>query len=89
MDANSWSRNLAGQVRPANKFNQFGYAVSGPVYIPGKWNKDRNKLFFLWAQEYVRYRQESTTIQTVPSLAMRNGDFSELLTRPTRSSAPA
>ena len=79
LDANTWSRNLAGQARPANKFNQFGYAVSGPVLLPGSWNKQKNKLFFLWAQEYVRYRQENTSIQTVPSLAMRNGDFSELL----------
>lgn len=81
LDANSWSRNRAGQERPANKFNQFGYSFDGPVYIPGKWNTSRSKLFFLWAQEYVRYRQENTSIQTVPSLAMREGDFSELLDR--------
>ena len=34
LDANTWARNRAGQVRPANKFNQFGYNVNGPVYIP-------------------------------------------------------
>lgn len=79
LDANTWARNLAGQVRPANKFNQFGYNVSGPVYLPRLWNTGRNKLFFLWAQEWVRYRQENTSIQTVPSAAMRTGDFSELL----------
>ncbi len=79
LDANTWARNRAGQVRPANKFNQFGYNLSGPAYLPKTWNTSRTKLFFLWAQEYVRYRQEATSIQTVPSLAMRKGDFSELL----------
>jgi hypothetical protein len=79
LDANSWSRNRANQVRPANKFNQFGYSFSGPVFIPGKWNDDRTKLFFLWSQEWVRFRQHSTSIVTVPSLAMRQGNFSELL----------
>ncbi|MBI4877265.1 MAG: carboxypeptidase regulatory-like domain-containing protein [Acidobacteria bacterium] len=79
LDANTWSRNRAGEDRPANKFNQFGYVIGGPVYVPGRWNTSRSKLFFLWAQEYVRYRQENTSIQTVPSLAMREGDFSELL----------
>ncbi|MFB3827230.1 MAG: carboxypeptidase regulatory-like domain-containing protein [Bryobacteraceae bacterium] len=79
LDANTWTRNRAGERRPANKFNQFGYSIGGPVYVPGKWNTDRSKLFFLWAQEYVRYRQENTSVQTVPSLAMREGDFSELL----------
>ena len=79
LDANTWARNRTGDKRQANKFNQFGYMFNGPVYIPGKWNNDRNKLFFLWAQEYVRYRQDQTSAQIVPSLAMRTGDFSELL----------
>ena len=79
LDANSWSRNRAGEARPANKYNQFGYVVSGPVYIPNRWNTDKNKLFFLWSQEWVRYRQDVTAITTVPTLAMRQGDFSALL----------
>lgn len=41
--------------------------------------RERNKLFFLWGQEYVRYRQDGSSTQTVPSLAMRQGDFSQLL----------
>ena len=79
LDANSWSRNRSGLDREARKFNQFGYVLSGPVYIPGKWNSDKNKLFWLWSQEWVRFRREVTSIRTVPSLAMREGDFSELL----------
>lgn len=79
LDANSWSRNRAGQTREARKFNQFGYMLSGPAYIPGVFNQDRNKLFFLWSQEWVRFRQDVTAQAVVPSLAMRRGDFSELL----------
>jgi hypothetical protein len=79
LDANSWTRNRAGQPREARKYNQFGYIFSGPAYIPNRWNSDRNKLFFLWSQEWVRFRREETSIITVPSLLMRNGDFSELL----------
>jgi hypothetical protein len=80
LDANEWARNRASLPRNAQKFNQFGYNFSGPVFIPNKWNADRNKLFFLWSQEWVRRRRNPTnTPQTVPSLAMRNGDFSELL----------
>ncbi|MEZ5356938.1 MAG: carboxypeptidase regulatory-like domain-containing protein [Bryobacteraceae bacterium] len=79
LDANSWSRNRAGLDKQAERFNQFGYVLSGPVYLPGKWNTDRSKLFWLWSQEWVRRRRESTSIQTVPSAAMRTGDFSELL----------
>lgn len=79
LDANAWSRNRAGQAREANKFNQFGYVFSGPAYIPGKFNQEKSKLFFLFSQEYVRFRQEQTSIQTVPTALMRQGNFSELL----------
>ena len=79
LDANSWQRNVNGQVKPQNTFNQFGYVVSGPVFIPKTFNTDRNKLFFLWAQEYVRYRREVTSTGVVPTPLMRAGNFSELL----------
>ncbi len=79
LDANSWERNRAGQPRESRRFNQFGYILGGPVYLPGRWNTDRSKVFFLWSQEWVRFRRELTSIITVPSLAMRQGDFSELL----------
>lgn len=87
MDANTWARNnsplslLNGQPQPL-RYNQFGYNFSGPVYIPGKFNTDRNKLFFLFGQEWVRYRTASANTGTVPSLLMRQGNFSELLTTP-------
>ncbi len=79
LDANSWSRNRAGQPVSAQRYNQFGYVASGPIYIPGAFNTDRSKLFFLWSQEWIRRRSESTSIVVVPSMAMRSGDFSELL----------
>ncbi len=87
MDANTWARNLAplallnSQPQPL-KYNQFGYNVSGPVFIPGKFNANRNKLFLLFGQEWVRYRTSpvnATGGAVVPSIKMRTGDFSELL----------
>jgi hypothetical protein len=61
------------------RYNQPGYNVSGPVIIPGtNFNRDRNKLFWLWSQEWVKFRREQTTNIRVPTLRMRNGDFSEL-----------
>jgi hypothetical protein len=79
LDANTWAQNRAGVARPARRFNQFGYVVDGPITIPKVFNKDRNKAFFLWSQEWVRFRQFSSSTQTVPSELMRQGNFSELL----------
>ena len=82
LDANSWSRNaspLAEQnSKPADyTFHQFGYDIGGP--IPGKFNANRDKLFFFWAQEWIHNPRTGTNTGTVPTAAMRNGDFSELL----------
>jgi hypothetical protein len=61
------------------RYNQFGYSLSGPVLIPGTdFNRDRNKLFWLWGQEWVRQRSTGNTTTRVPTLKMRQGDFSEL-----------
>jgi hypothetical protein len=84
LDANTWTRNLspdpAQNRAPAPfRFNQFGFDIGGPVFIPGKLNSNRSKLFFFWAQEWIRRRQDDTGTGTVPTVAMRNGDLGELL----------
>jgi Carboxypeptidase regulatory-like domain len=85
LDANTWARNrtlgrtdISGSPQ-AFRYNQFGYNINGPIYIPGKFNADRNKLFFLWGQEWVRRRQAETALDVVPTALMRQGNFSELL----------
>jgi Carboxypeptidase regulatory-like domain len=84
LNANTWSRNRSGDPRlsasaPSQRYNQYGFAVGGPIFVPGKFNTDRSKLFFFWGEEWAHRRQEVTNTLTVPSLAMRRGDFSELL----------
>ncbi|MDZ4797936.1 MAG: carboxypeptidase regulatory-like domain-containing protein [Bryobacteraceae bacterium] len=81
LDANSWSRNRrpATNFVPALRFHQFGYNINGPVTIPKVFNKNRQKVFFLFAQEYVRRRFTDTLQNRVPTEAMRAGNFGELL----------
>ncbi|MCA1577971.1 MAG: carboxypeptidase regulatory-like domain-containing protein [Acidobacteria bacterium] len=84
LDANSWGRNASNNPDLARKpapftYNQFGYSFSGPLALAGKTSESRTKLFFFWAQEWIRWRRFDTSIQTVPTVKMRRGDFSELL----------
>ena len=86
-DANTWTRKQADPVtdpsialHPAPfRYNQFGWNLNGPIYIPGHFNTSKSKLFFLAGQEFLRFRQNSTQTGTVPTTLMRQGDFSELL----------
>jgi hypothetical protein len=80
-NANTWTRNhTPGQTDSAPiTYNQFGYNIGGPFYIPNKFNSDKSKIFWYWGQEWVRYRYTDSANWTVPSTLMRQGDFSELL----------
>ena len=81
LNANTWQRNKAGLERQAFRYNQFGWNVNGPIFVPGHFNKDRSRLFFLLGQEWVKYNHDDTSSPTlkVPTALMRTGDFSELL----------
>src|SRR5215475_11170784 len=88
LNANTWARNanLLTQSAAPFHYNQFGFNVGGPLYIPGKFNTSKSKLFFYWGEEWLKYNfQESGSslggagLLLVPSLKMRQGDFSELL----------
>ena len=76
LQANTWSRNRSTSTVENSgaapfEFKQYGYSVGGPIL--------KNRLFFFGAQEWANYKATSTAIITVPTMAMRQGDFSELL----------
>jgi len=78
--ANDFFGNSRGQVRPTTFSNRFGGSLTGPVYIPKLYN-GRDKTFFTFGFEGIRDsrpRYDSTT-PSVPTQAMKNGDFSALL----------
>jgi hypothetical protein len=88
LQANQWGRNRSGGTQAEGPapfdYKQYGYSFGGP--IPGELFKD--KLFFFGAQEWVDFFQVATNTATVPTLKMRNGDFSELLGANPFFSAP-
>src|SRR5260370_1513530 len=87
-NANTWTRNHTADVpgllpfstASPIRFNQYGYNIGGPLYIPNQFNRDTNKFFWYWGQEWVKYRFTDTSNWNVPTDLMRQGDFSELLT---------
>ena len=67
---------------PKNIFNEFGFNVGGPVYIPHILT-GRKKLFFFQNFERTTRRQLITGLVTVPDSAMMGGDFSEAASLPS------
>lgn len=67
-------------ANPRSRKNDFGGTIGGPVYIP-KLYDGKNRTFFFFNQEI--YRNVVSTAGnfiTLPTDAMRGGNFSELLT---------
>ncbi len=62
------------------KWNQYGFTLGGPLSIPKLFNA-KDRLFFLTNFEGFNERQTSNSLYSVPTLAMRNGDFSSVLSR--------
>lgn len=81
LNANSFLNNALGFKKPEDSQNDFGGNIGGPVWIPKIYN-GRNRTFFFFNYEGYRFSQSETVTVSVPTLRMRSGDFSELLTDP-------
>ncbi len=64
----------AGAAPPLH-FNDFGGVIGGPVFIPKKFNTEKNKLFFFYSQEWKYDHEGTTNNNTVPTVAERQGNF--------------
>jgi len=54
-------------VKAPLRYNDFGWTLGGPVWIPGVFNRNRDKLFFFAGQEYKRLRTSTQQNVTVPT----------------------
>jgi Carboxypeptidase regulatory-like domain len=70
LNANFFFNNRTGQPRPPVKQNQYGAAVGGPIL--------HDKTFFFFSWEGFSIRQAIPLLTTVPTDAMKAGDFTGL-----------
>lgn len=66
--------------------NNYGGSIGGPVYLPkkifgpiGGYNEDKTRTFFFFTTDNFRRASASSSFITLPTLKMRQGDFSEYL----------
>ena len=60
---------------PVDKEHNFGFSLGGPVYFPKLYN-GKGKTFFHVSLEWYRLNQAITNPISVPTAAMKGGDFS-------------
>ncbi|MDX2150081.1 MAG: carboxypeptidase regulatory-like domain-containing protein, partial [Bryobacteraceae bacterium] len=79
LNANTWRNNFEGRARQRRRQNWAGYNVGGPVLLPfTDFNRNRDKLFFFFAQEWQRQLVPNALRSVnVPTALERQGDFSQ------------
>jgi len=75
-DARPYGFTTVAPVSAPFKWNQYGFTVGGPVWIPKVFN-GKNRLFFMSNYEDFRLRQQTQTVYTTFPAAFRSGDFSQ------------
>ncbi len=85
-DAQLWQNNRNGrnalnvpisQISPY-RFNVETYSIGGPVFIPKVFNRQKNRLFFFWSQEYTgQFVTGGIQNKYTPTALERNGDLSQ------------
>lgn len=67
-------------TKPVDHQNEFGFTIGGPISIPHLFD-GHDKLFFFATYDRLHSRAAPNyTSTSIPTAAMRNGDFRELLT---------
>jgi hypothetical protein len=89
LNANDWLYNVKGNYangqpvlpKPETKYFYPGFNIGGPLIIPKtNFNKSREKLFFFFGTEYYKQDVDNGVYEAVvPTAAMRQGDFSQML----------
>jgi hypothetical protein len=65
------------------RYNNFGYNIGGPVWIPRLYNRGHDKTFFFFSEEFRRQRGVSVLSGLYPTDAQRSGIFTTAIKDPT------
>jgi hypothetical protein len=61
--------------RAIERYNNYGFTIGGPLYIPKVYNTAKNKTFFFWSEEWRKVTSPQTTTLTTPTAAELGGMF--------------
>jgi hypothetical protein len=76
LNANTYFNNLAHVPKGGMRYADFGFYLSGPVWIPKVTNRKNAKTFFFFGQEYLRSANSvQQNVTNLPTLAQRQGNF--------------
>lgn len=77
-NANSWTNNRSGVAIAKSRYQNPGGTFSGPVLLPWlPFNKQRNKMYFFYAEDWIHNKNQATQSYTMPTSLEKAGNFSD------------
>ena len=86
-NANDFFANSVGSPRAPERYNNYGFTLGGPLYVPRFYKRSDSKTFFFWSEEWRKTSQPSTDVATVPTAQELAGSFPSVQLNP--AGAPA
>ncbi|MFB3776665.1 MAG: carboxypeptidase regulatory-like domain-containing protein [Bryobacteraceae bacterium] len=78
LNANDFFNNRNGVAKSPYRYRITGYSIGGPIFIPNKFNANKDKLFFFFSQEFGGIKMDRGFRRTyMPTALEREGDFSK------------
>ena len=65
----------ASNTVPIERYNDYGFTIGGPLFIPKLYHPDKNKTFFFWSEEWRKASTPGTNTIAVPTAAELAGTF--------------
>src|ERR1700686_43931 len=69
---------------PIERYNDYGFTLGGPLFIPKFYHPQRNKTFFFWSEEWRKASTPGTNAINVPTA----GELQGIFTTPTPNARP-
>ena len=75
LDANSYFNKVSSPFTPRNvyHYNDYGFTIGGPIFIPKAYNTDRKKTFFFWSEEWKKDTAPGSQSMAVATAAQLSG----------------
>ena len=65
---------------PIERYNDYGFTVGGPLFIPKLYHPSKNKTFFFWSEEWRKASTPGSRTASIPTSAELAGKFSSPVT---------
>ena len=72
-NANTYFNNLVGLPIAIERYNDYGFTLGGPLYIPKVYNTAKDKTFFFWSEEWRKVSLPVTSTLLTPTADQLRG----------------